>query len=55
MRTNKYPNGYLPKIAYWQSKLDEAIKSNDHTAMGYAYGKVEYFMNRQIALQNKAA
>tara|TARA_B100001057_G_scaffold477329_1_gene546392 strand:+ start:455 stop:625 length:171 start_codon:yes stop_codon:yes gene_type:complete len=53
MYKNKYPNGYQPKIEYWQYKLDKAIKNNDPQAMGFAYGKLEYFMNRQLALQGE--
>ena len=52
MKNSRYPNGYLPKIEYWQGKLNEAIEKNDQYNMGWAYGKLEYFMNRQLALQN---
>ena len=50
MKNSRYPNGYLPKIEYWQYKLDKAIKNNDSYAMGFAYGKLEYFMGKQNAL-----
>ena len=47
MRKRNYPNGYLPKINYWQGKYDEAKSNNDYTQMEYALDKLIYFVQRQ--------
>jgi len=44
---SKYPNGYQPKITYWQSKWNEAIISNNIPAALKAAEKVKYFIGRQ--------
>ena len=44
---SKYPNGYQPKINYWQEKWQEAIMSNNIPAALKAADKVKYFIGRQ--------
>ncbi len=48
-----YPNGYQPKIDYWQYKMNKAIGLNDTKGIEYAAGKLNYFINRQLALQGE--
>jgi hypothetical protein len=46
-KRNKYPNGYQPKIDYWNHKLVKAIDALDPQAVEYAAGKLAYFVLRQ--------
>ena len=50
-KRNKYPNGYMPKIEYWQYKVNKAILAMDLNGAQYAFSKVEYFMNRQAEVE----
>ena len=50
---SKYPNGYQPKIKYWQEKCTEAIKSNNIPAALKAAKKVTYFIGRQEEVYNR--
>jgi len=54
-KKNKYPNGYQPKIEYWQYKVNKAIDAMDLSAAQYAFSKVEYFMNRQAEVEARMA
>ena len=46
-KRNKYPNGYQPKIEYWQYKANKAVANLDVAAARYALQKLEYFLARQ--------
>jgi hypothetical protein len=46
----EYPNGYLPKIVYWQGQLIEATLKDDAAAIARAKSKLEYFEGRQAQL-----
>jgi hypothetical protein len=43
----KYPDGYGPKINYWQGQFDTAKKANDYFGMNKALDKLIYFVNKQ--------
>ena len=44
---NRYPNGYQPKIDYYQAKIADANdKLEVHNIIFYA-GKLKYFLNKQ--------
>ena len=53
MRKNKYPNGYIPKIQFWSKRLNQALAFNDTEGIEYATRKMNYFINRQLALQGE--
>jgi hypothetical protein len=42
-----YENGYLPKIEYWQYKLNKAVQAFDTEGVTYAAGKLAYFVDKQ--------
>lgn len=48
--TNKYPNGYAEKIAYWESKIYTA---KNFEQMTYASNKLCYFKEKQAELDAK--
>ena len=50
-RSNRYPNGYQPKIEYYQAKLALAVDALDIDKIKFLTGKLEYFLDRQ-AIQN---
>ena len=43
----RYPNGYLPKIEYYQAQLSMAVDSLDMDQIKYFTTKLEWFINRQ--------
>jgi hypothetical protein len=43
---NKYPDGYIPKIKYWKSRLDSATNEYDKAQ---AASKMAYFVTRHIS------
>ena len=45
---NKYPNGYYPKLEYWNTVLKMAIKQEDTEAVVRAADKINYFANKQL-------
>lgn len=45
---NKYPNGYYPKLEYWNIVLKMAIKQGDTEAVVRAADKINYFANKQL-------
>mgnify|MGYP000412537731 FL=1 len=47
MRESKYPNGYAPKIAYYQAALSNAVDRLDMEKIKFFTGKLEYFMTRE--------
>ena len=48
---NKYPNGYYPKLEYWNTVLKMAIKQEDTEAVVRAADKIKYFANRQLEVE----
>jgi len=46
-KSNKYPNGYLPKINFWQERYEQAKSDNDLSTMEYCLDKLIYFVKRQ--------
>jgi hypothetical protein len=42
----KYPNGYLPKIQYWQGKCSQYLNAGDVSNYYVALGKVKYFQRK---------
>ena len=42
-----YENGYLPKIEYWQYKLNKAVEALDAEGVTYTASKLAYFIGRQ--------
>ena len=43
-KTNKYPNGYAPKISYWTNKLSETSNLEEKY---FILGKIKYFTSRE--------
>lgn len=48
--TNKYPQGYANKIAYWIEQFAEAMTNEDRAI---AQSKIDYFTKRQAELDGK--
>lgn len=46
-RESRYPNGYIPKIEYWEYKMNKAIKNLDVRGIEFAAGKLAYFVERE--------
>ncbi len=46
----EYPNGYLPKIEYWQGQLKEAELKDNSVSIARAKEKLKYFVGRQAEL-----
>lgn len=44
---NRYPNGYQPKIDYWQGQYDVAKENGNTSSMLRALDKLTYFVQRQ--------
>jgi len=53
--SSKYPQGYIPKIQYWNSKLQEAILSNNWSESEYCMKKLQYFVGAQYVKENQVA
>lgn len=47
---NRYPDGYMPKIGYWQYKMNKAIENGDARGIAFAADKLVYFVGRQNAI-----
>ena len=47
MKQNRYPEGYQPKIDYYNYKLVRAIENLDPEAVKFYAGKLAYFVGRQ--------
>ncbi len=47
MKDSRYPNGYQPKIDYWQYKMNKAIEQQDARGIAFASDKLVYFVGRQ--------
>ena len=50
MKQNRYPEGYQPKIDYYNYKLVRAIENMDAEAVQFYAGKLAYFVGRQKQL-----
>ncbi len=54
-----YPNGYMPKIAYYQAKISMAVDALEIHNIKFYTTKLEYFVNRAVtcsaALDNSFA
>ena len=49
-KSNRYPNGYMPKIEYYQAQLSMAVDSLDLDQIKYFTTKLEWFMDSQATL-----
>lgn len=47
--SNKYPQGYLPKIQYWTDQLVQATADGDAVKMQRAKSRLDYFYDKQIS------
>ena len=47
MKHNRYPDGYQPKIEYWDYKLGKAIKNLDASGIKFAAERLAYFVVRE--------
>ena len=47
MKREKYPNGYQPKIEYYQAKLSQAVDSLNIDHIKFYTTKLEWFMKKQ--------
>ena len=50
-RANRYPNGYLPKIEYYQAMLSNAVTDLDIKKIKFYTVKLEYFLDRQAEVE----
>jgi hypothetical protein len=48
-KQNKYPNGYIPKLQYWTTKLTEELnKENPNlTEIDRIHGKLDWFIQKE--------
>ena len=47
---NKYPNGFMPKIAYWTSELKDEVSNTKVPDIGRIVkiqSKLDYFIRRE--------
>jgi len=51
--SSKYPQGYLPKIEYWQYKVNKAIGAQDWAGVEFSMKKLSYFVARQYVVENQ--
>ena len=49
-RNERYPDGYMPKIEYWQYKMNKAIDAGDARGIAYASDRLVYFVGRQYGV-----
>ena len=47
----KYPNGYQSKIDYYTYKVNKAIENLDNESLMFFSDKLNYFIDRQLALK----
>ena len=50
---SKYPQGYIPKIEYWQYKLNTAIEAKEWSQAEYCMKKLNHFVSRQYVTENQ--
>ena len=53
--TARYPEGYQPKIEYYQAKIAIATSRLEVHNIKFFTGKLEYFMAREAARQARLA
>ena len=51
---SKYVDGYMPKIDYWQYKLNKAVKALDTEGVAFAASRLNYFISRQKEVYGKS-
>ena len=51
--SSKYPQGYIPKIQYWNSKLQEALANGEWSQAEYCMKKLNHFVSRQYVKENQ--
>lgn len=51
--SSKYPQGYLPKIQYWQYKVNRYINEGDIAQAEYAVKRLSHFIARQYVVENE--
>jgi len=51
--SSKYPQGYIPKIEYWQYKVNKAIQEKDWAGVEFSMKKLSYFVARQYVVENQ--
>jgi len=49
---SKYENGYIPKIEYYQYKVNKSIQNKDWESVQYYTDKLSYFVGRQYVKEN---
>ncbi|MDA9262989.1 hypothetical protein OAC86_01160 [bacterium] len=54
-KTSRYPEGYMPKIEYYQAKLSIAVGTLSLGDIKFFTDKLEYFMDREQARQARLA
>ena len=50
-RANRYPNGYLPKIEYYQAKIANATDRLEVDNIHFFAGKLKYFLDKQAEVE----
>ena len=48
-----YPNGYMPKIAYYQAKLSIAVNKLSIKDIKFYTTKLEYFLGKQVEVNER--
>ena len=51
--SSKYPQGYIPKIQYWNGKLQEALANGEWSQAEYCMKKLNHFVSRQYVTENQ--
>ena len=51
--SSKYPQGYIPKIEYWQYKVNKAIQAGDWAGVEFSMKKLSHFVSRQYVVENQ--
>tara|TARA_B110000971_G_C19611829_1_gene320692 strand:- start:79 stop:279 length:201 start_codon:yes stop_codon:yes gene_type:complete len=53
--SNRYPNGYVPKIEYYQAQLSNAVEVLNIEKIKFYTTKLEYFINKEKAANGMSA
>lgn len=54
-KQEKYPNGFIPKIQYWNEQFIKCINEGQFDQAQQCLNKMNYFIIRQKELQTKNA
>jgi hypothetical protein len=54
-KQEKYPNGFIPKIQYWNEQFTNCITEGRFDEAQHCLNKMNYFIIRQKELQTKNA